>query len=54
MSVPVCLVGVGLAVVALVAHRDRNQLFSWIGLIGNGVVILGVLGVFMLGAMLGH
>src|SRR5262249_24544801 len=48
MSVPLCLVGVGLAIVGLVAHRDRNHLFTWIGLLGNGVVILGVLGLFVL------
>jgi hypothetical protein len=43
-SIPLCLVGVGLAVVGMVAHRDHNHLFSRIGLLGNGVVILGVLG----------
>jgi hypothetical protein len=54
MSVPLCLVGVGLATVALIAHRDRNNLFTWIGLFGNGVVIVGVLGLYVLGVMLGN
>ena len=52
MSVPLCLVGVGLAVVGLVTQRDRNHLFTWIGLLGNGIVILSVLGLYLLGAAL--
>jgi hypothetical protein len=51
MSVPVCLVGLGLGLVALIAHRERNQLFSWIGLLGNGVVILAVVGLFVLASL---
>jgi hypothetical protein len=47
MSVPLCLVGIGLALVALIAHKGCNQLFSWIGLFGNAVVIMGVLGVYV-------
>jgi DNA-directed RNA polymerase subunit RPC12/RpoP len=54
MSVPVCLVGVGLAVVGLVAHRGANHLFTWIGLFGNGVVILGVVGVYVFASILRH
>jgi hypothetical protein len=53
LSVPLCLVGVGLSVVALIAHKDRNHLFTWIGLLGNGVVILAVVGLYVLGAILG-
>jgi hypothetical protein len=49
VSVPLCLVGVGLAIVGLVAHGDRNHLFSWIGLFGNGAVLVGVLGLLLLG-----
>jgi hypothetical protein len=49
MSVPLCLVGVGLAFVGLIAHRDRNHLFNWIGLFGNGVVIFGVLAFWVYG-----
>jgi len=35
MSVPICLVGAGLGFVGLVAYRDRNHVFTWIGLLGN-------------------
>jgi hypothetical protein len=54
MSIPLCLVGLGLGVVGLVAHRDRNHLFTWIGLLGYGVVIFGVLALFVCGSMLGR
>jgi hypothetical protein len=54
LSVPICLVGVGLAIAGLVAHRDRNHLFTWIGLLGNGVVILGIMGLYLLGAVSGQ
>jgi DNA-directed RNA polymerase subunit RPC12/RpoP len=53
MSVPLCLVGLGLAVAALVAHRDQNNLFSWLGLLVNGAVILGVLLLFVWGQTVG-
>jgi hypothetical protein len=49
MSIPLCLVGVGLALVGLIGQRGHAQLFSWIGLLGNGVVILGVLGLYLYG-----
>lgn len=52
-SLPVCLVGVGLAVVALVAHKDCNHLFTWIGLLGNGVVVLGVIAFYLLAGLKG-
>jgi len=48
LSLPACLVGAGLAVVGLGAQRDKKHLFTWIGLIGNGAVILGILGLFVL------
>jgi hypothetical protein len=48
MSIPLCLVGLGLAIVGLVAHRSHNHVFTWMGLFGNGVVILLVLGVYFL------
>ncbi len=54
MSVPVCLVGVGLGIVGLVAHRDCNHVFTWIGLLANAVVILGVVALYVLGAMVSH
>ena len=41
MSVPLCLVGATLGFVALFVHRGYNHVFTWIGLIGNLVVILG-------------
>jgi hypothetical protein len=52
LSIPLCLVGGGLAFVGLVAHRDRNHLFSWIGLLGNGAVIVCVIGLYVAGAIL--
>ncbi len=51
MSLPVCLVGVGLAVVGLIAHRNRNHIFTWIGLIGNGFVVLAQLGMYIFSAI---
>ena len=38
-----CTTGFGLAAVGLVASRKRSHVFSWIGLIGNVVVVLGML-----------
>jgi hypothetical protein len=52
MSVPLCLVGVGMAVAGLIAHRGYNHLLTWIGLVGNGTVILGVCGLYLLGALM--
>jgi hypothetical protein len=52
-SVPLCLVGAGLGIVGLVAQRGRNHLFTWMALLGNSVVILGVLGIYFLGAVVG-
>jgi hypothetical protein len=37
---PVCLVGGGLAVAAMVVHKDRRHSFAWLGLLGNGTVAL--------------
>lgn len=54
LSIPLCLVGVGLAIVGLVAHRDRNHFFTWIGLFGNGIVIFGVVGMYVFGAMMAN
>jgi hypothetical protein len=51
-SVPLCIVGVSLAVVALVAHKDRNHLFTWMGLLGNGIVIVVILGLYLWGTLL--
>jgi hypothetical protein len=47
LSVPLCLVGAGLAVMALIAHKDRNHFMTYVGLAVNALVILGVLGLFM-------
>jgi hypothetical protein len=52
LSVPACLAGVGLSVVALVAHKDRNHLFTWIGLVFNALVIVGVVALYLYGVML--
>jgi hypothetical protein len=49
LSVPVGLIGVVLAVAALVAYRDRKHVFTWIGLIINGLAILPVIGVMLFG-----
>jgi transcription elongation factor Elf1 len=54
MSIPLCLVGAGLGFVGLVAHKDQNHIFTWIGLIANGVVILGVVGLYVFASMLHH
>jgi hypothetical protein len=54
MSLPVCLVGVGLAIVGLIGHRDRNHLFTWIGLVGNGLVVATLLGLYLFGSMVGN
>jgi hypothetical protein len=51
LSVPVCLVGVGLSVMALVAHKNRNHLFTAIGLGVNSLVILCVLAVYLLASV---
>lgn len=54
-SVPFALVGLGLGVVALIAHRGRNRrnhLFTWVGTIANGVVILAVVGFYLLVSLL--
>jgi hypothetical protein len=51
LSVPVCLVGIGLAVMALVAHKNRNHLFTVIGLVVNSLVILGVLALSLYGSV---
>jgi hypothetical protein len=50
ISVPVCLVGVGLAVVAFTVHPRRNHGLTWFGLFVNGVVLIGVLLASLAGA----
>ena len=47
LCVPVCLVGAGLGGVAIVAHRDRNHLFSWMGLFINGIIIAALVAVYV-------
>lgn len=54
LSIPLCLVGVGLAVMALVAHKDRNHVMTYIGLTVNALVILGVLGLFLFSSVSRH
>jgi hypothetical protein len=39
-GIPLCLVSIGLSLAGLIARRDRNHFFTWIGLIGGGIVIL--------------
>ena len=51
LCLPLSLVGGGLGVVALVAHKQRNHLFTWIGVIGNGIIVLIVLGVIFISMM---
>jgi DNA-directed RNA polymerase subunit RPC12/RpoP len=41
VSIPVCLVGVGLALAALVAHSRSNNMLAYIGLAGNCSILLG-------------
>jgi hypothetical protein len=52
MSIPLCLVGVAMGFVGLIAHRGQNHVFTWLGLLGNGVVILSVVGLYVLVNML--
>ncbi len=52
LSVPVCLVGLGLGFVGLAARRDRKHLFTWLGLVGNGVVVLAILALAVVGMVL--
>jgi DNA-directed RNA polymerase subunit RPC12/RpoP len=54
MSIPLCLVGAGLGLVALVAHREQNNLFSWIGVVANSAVIFGVVTAYILVSILGQ
>jgi hypothetical protein len=51
IAIPTALVGLGLAVVGLFAQRNRNQLFTWIGALGNATVILAAVGLYVLGAV---
>jgi hypothetical protein len=52
MSAPLCLIGLGLGITGLYAQADRKQTFSTIGIIGNGAMILGLLGLYVFGALL--
>lgn len=52
-SLPLCIVGVGLAVTGMVANKSSRHFFTWIGLVGNGTVILGMLGYYLFGALTG-
>jgi hypothetical protein len=54
LSIPLCLIGVGLAVMALIAHKGRNHLMTYIGLGVNALVILGVLGLYLLASVSRH
>jgi len=54
MSVPLCLVGFGLGLVGLITQRGCNNIFTWMGLLGNGIVILAVVGLYVVGSMLGR
>jgi hypothetical protein len=51
LSLPLCVLGAGLGLVALIAHRNRNNLFSWIGLCGNGLVIVSILAMHVFDAI---
>jgi hypothetical protein len=51
MSIPLCLAGVGLAIAALTAHKDRRHHLTYIGLFVNSGIILAVLGLYVYGSM---
>jgi DNA-directed RNA polymerase subunit RPC12/RpoP len=46
-SIPLCLVGFGFGIVGLIAHKNHYHLFTWIGLLINGSVILFVIGLYL-------
>lgn len=54
LSLPLCLVGFGMGLVALVVNRDRGQAFSWLGLFGNGVVVFGLIAFYFITQATGH
>jgi DNA-directed RNA polymerase subunit RPC12/RpoP len=47
MGLPLALVGVGLGFVAMVAQRDRNHMFSAMGFVLNGGIVVGTVGFFV-------
>lgn len=51
LSIPLCLVGVGLAIAALIAHKDRSHTMTYIGLGVNALVIFALLGLFVFGSV---
>jgi hypothetical protein len=51
LSIPLCLVGVGLAVAALIAQADRKHSMTYVGLLVNALVILAVLGLYTFGSV---
>jgi hypothetical protein len=53
MSIPLCLLGGGLGLTGLIAHREQNNLFSWLGLAGNATIVLGVVGFYLFATLLG-
>lgn len=53
MSIPLCVVGIGLVVVGLTTNRDCNHVYTWIGLIGNSVVVVVVVAAYALMVILG-
>jgi hypothetical protein len=54
MSIPLCLVGSGMGAVAIFTQRDKNHVFSWIGLLVNTIVIASVLGLMVASAFARH
>ncbi|HEV3440631.1 MAG TPA: hypothetical protein VG122_24965 [Gemmata sp.] len=50
LSIPLCLVGVGLAIATLTAHKNRSHTLTYIGLTVNALVIVALLGLFVFGS----
>ena len=46
------LLGLALGIAGLIQGR-RKKLFSWLGTVLNGLAVLGILGLFLLGAAIG-
>jgi hypothetical protein len=52
MSVPLCLIGLGLAIVGLTVHPYRRHFLTGIGFFVNFLVLVGVLVAYFVGGVL--
>jgi hypothetical protein len=52
MNVPACIVGIGLGLWGMARHPDCKHTFTWLGICGNLLVIIGILGMFILTVLL--